>query len=82
MGQLIECWKPFDESVSRIVLESYDLQVVVSYSAYFYLHPNMLDRLELRLDELTESPAWRRKIDEALSAIALRRELHKEFADE
>jgi hypothetical protein len=79
-SEVLEAWQPLAEDVSRQVIESWDLDVILYSDAVFSLHPATLGLLESRLLEFTGSPSHKRKVDEALSAVAMRRALHQEFA--
>jgi hypothetical protein len=80
LAQLIEAWRPLDETVSQLLLKGYDLNMIMGVDAYFYLHPRSFDRIEALLTKSSDDSPYRRRVDHVLSVIALRRELHKEFA--
>jgi hypothetical protein len=79
LPELIEAWRPLDETLSHLLLEEYDLNMILGVDAYFYLHPRSFDRLEALLSKSPDESPYRRRIDLALSVIGLRRDLHKEF---
>jgi hypothetical protein len=79
LPKLLEAWRPLDESVSRILLSELDLRMILQYDLFFYLHPSTLAVFEAKLNQ-QEIPEHPRKIDQAFSIIALRRELHKELS--
>lgn len=80
LHQIFEAWRPLDEDVSGLLLNGFELPMLIGYDAAFYLHPEILVALEARLTTWAETAEHPRRIDQALSIISLRRELHKEFA--
>lgn len=79
LQQILEAWRPLDEPISKRILRGYDLRTILICDAQFYLHPNTLSLFELQIEKNAELPELKKRMDQALSVIAIRRNLHKEF---
>jgi hypothetical protein len=80
LHRAMEAWRPFDEVVSWMLLDRFDVPTILSYDAPFYLHPGTLAALEARLVKEAEKHEHRRPVEQAILTVTLRQNLHKEFA--
>ena len=77
LAQLLTAWRPLDPGTSAAIASEFELSNLLDYDVWRVLHPSALGRLEARLEAAPE--AMRRKLDQALSEIALRRRIHREL---
>lgn len=79
LPKLLAAWRQLDERVSQLLLSAVGPDVIVLCDAHFYLHPHTLPTLEAKLTN-QDAAENHRRVDQALSIISLRCELHKEFS--
>ena len=80
LSQVCAGWQPLDAAVSKLIAESYGPRELIATDAHFYLHLEALGALEARLTGWEDADGYRRRVEQFLAVIALRRDLHKEFA--
>ena len=78
LTRLVQAWRPLDESVSRTLLDAYDAATIVSCELPLHIDVATLADLEKKLLAAGDAPELRRRLDQALSVIALRRDMHRE----
>ena len=80
LDDVCAAWRPLGEDLSRQIVECWDPTLVLYSDAAFSLNLAALGPLESRLLASDGGPAQKRRVDEVLSAIAMRRALHEELA--
>jgi hypothetical protein len=79
LARLVQTWRPFDESVSSRLLDAYDAATIVACELPLHVDLATLVDLEKKLVAAGDAPELRRRLDQALSVIALRRDMHREL---
>jgi hypothetical protein len=79
LPKLLDAWRPLDEHVSQVLLDKIDQRLILYHDVYYWLHPRTLQTFETSLARQDNSEN-RRKLDQALTVLSWRRELHKELS--